>query len=143
MSQYDLDRFVKAQKDYFEIALKEIQGGKKLSHWIWFIFPQIKGLGYSEKAQYYSIQDIEETKEYLSNEYLYNNLIKICKELLKLESKNILDIMGYPDNLKLCSSMTLFNMADPKEEIFKDVLEKYFNGNKDKKTLDILNNILK
>ena len=138
MSQYNLDRFIKAQEDYYEIALKEIQGGKKLSHWIWFIFPQIKGLGYSEKARYYSIQNLEEGKAYLENKYLYNNLIKICKELLELESDNILEIMGFPDNLKLCSSMTLFNIVDPKEQVFKEVLDKYFNGCIDEKTLNII-----
>lgn len=140
MSQYNLERFIKAQENYYEIALKEIQGGKKLSHWIWFIFPQIKGLGYSEKAIYYSIQNIEEGKEYLQNKYLYNNLIRMCEELLKLESNNILEIMGFPDNLKLCSSMTLFNIIDPEEKVFKKVLKKYFNGNVDEKTINIINN---
>lgn len=138
MNQYNLDRFIKAQEEYYEIALREIQGGKKLSHWIWFIFPQIKGLGYSEKAIYYSIQNLEEGKAYLENKYLYNNLIKICKELLKLESNNILEIMGFPDNLKLCSSMTLFNIIDPEEYVFKEVLKKFFDGCADEKTLDII-----
>ena len=114
----NLDRFVKAQEQDYSVALQEIKSGHKRSHWIWYIFPQIKGLGYSETAQYYSIEDVEEAKAYLNNEYLHNNLVKICQELLKLKSNDIVDIMGYPNNLKLCSSMTLFNFIAPDEKIF-------------------------
>ena len=134
----DLDRFIKAQERDYLVALQEIKSGRKLSHWIWYIFPQIKGLGYSETAQYYSIEDIEEAKAYLNNEYLHNNLVEICQELVKLKSNNIVDIMGYPDNLKLFSSMTLFNFVEPDEDIFKKVLDKYYNGKLDAKTLEIM-----
>ena len=134
----NLDRFIKAQEQDYPVALQEIKSGHKRSHWIWYIFPQIKGLGYSETAQYYSIEDIEEAKAYLNNEYLHNNLVEICQELLKLKSNDIVDIMGYPDNLKLCSSMTLFNFIAPDEKIFKQVLDKYYNEKLDTKTLEIL-----
>lgn len=134
----DLNRFIKAQERDYPVALQEIKSGRKYSHWIWYIFPQIKGLGYSETAQYYAIEDVEEAKAYLSDEYLHNNLVEICQELIKLKSNDIVDIMGYPDNLKLCSSMTLFNFVSPDEEIFKKVLDKYYDGKLDTKTLEIL-----
>lgn len=141
--KFDLDRFIKAQEKFYEIALNEIKNGIKLSHWSWFIFPQIKGLGQSETAQYYAIKSIEEAKKYLDNSYLYNNLINICNELLKLESDNIIEIMGFPDNLKLCSSMTLFSIARPSETIFDEVLKKYYDSIKDQKTIDILKKLEK
>ena len=134
----NLDRFIKAQERDYPVALQEIKSGRKQSHWIWYIFPQIRGLGYSETAQYYSIEDVEEAKAYLNNKYLHNNLVEICQELLKLKSNDIVYIMGYPDNLKLCSSMTLFNAVAPDEEVFKKVLDKYYNGKLDIKTLEIL-----
>ena len=134
----DIDRFIEAQERDYPVALKEIKSGHKQSHWIWYIFPQIKGLGYSETAQYYAIEDVEEAKAYLNNEYLHNNLVEICQELLKLKSNDIVDIMGYPDNLKLCSSMTLFSFVAPDEKIFEQVLDKYYDSKLDKKTLEIL-----
>ena len=137
-----LDRFIKAQERDYNTALEEIKLGHKQSHWMWYIFPQLKGLGYSEMAQYYAIQDIEEAKAYVDNEYLYNNLIEICKELLKLQSDDILDILGYPDNLKLCSSMTLFHLVKPDEDVFKQILEKYYDGKQDSKTINLYNKIL-
>lgn len=140
MENFDLDRFIKAQKRKYNIAFSEIREGKKQTHWIWYIFPQIKGLGQSETAKYYSIQSIDEAKAYLDNTYLYNNLIDICNELLKLKSNNILDIMGYPDNLKLCSSMTLFYLVAPKETIFKKILDKFYDGKLDENTIILCNN---
>lgn len=138
MCDFDLNRFIEAQEMHYGQALTEIKNGKKQSHWIWYIFPQIKGLGYSEKANYYAIESIDEAKEYLNNTYLYNNLIEICNELLKLETGNIIEVMGYPDNLKLCSSMTLFYLAKSDEFIFKQVLNKFYEGKLDEKTVEIL-----
>lgn len=135
----NLDRFIKAQERDYNIALEEIKSGHKQSHWVWYIFPQLKGLGHSETAQYYAIKDVKEAKAYIDNEYLYNHLIEICKELLKLKSDNILDIMGYPDNLKLCSSMTLFHLVKPDEDIFEQVLEKYYDGKQDSRTVNLYN----
>lgn len=138
--EYNLDRFIKAQKRDYSTALAEIKAGKQ-THWVWYILPQIKGLGHSETAQYYSIQSADEVKAYLDNEYLHNNLIKICNELLKLKSNDILEIMGFPDNLKLCSSMTLFHLIEPEEIVFKQVLDKYYRGKLDEITVKIFNNM--
>ena len=135
----NLDRFIKAQERDYNIALEEIKLGHKQSHWVWYIFPQLKGLGYSEMAQYYAIKNVEEAKAYVNNKYLYGNLIEICQELLKIPSNDILDIMGYPDNLKLCSSMTLFNIVKPDEDIFKKILNKYYDGKTDSKTINLYN----
>jgi len=137
MQQFNLDRFIKAQERDYSTALSEIKAGKKKSHWVWYIFPQIKGLGHSETAQYYSIQNADEARAYLDNEYLHHNLIEICTELLKLDTSDPLEVMGYPDNLKLCSSMTLFHWVEPDEEIFKQVLDKFYNGKLDTNTLAI------
>lgn len=134
----DLDRFIKAQEKDYNRALKEIKNGYKSSHWIWYIFPQIDGLGRSSMSKYYSIKNIEEAKEYLKNDYLRTHLLEISKELLKLNNKNITDIMGYPDDLKLKSCMTLFDYISD-YDVFKKVLDKYYDGNKDELTLKLLN----
>lgn len=139
MRTYDLDRFIKAQEINYNTALNEIKKGRKQTHWMWYIFPQIQGLGYSETAKYYAIENLEEARAYLNNEYLYNNLIEICNELLNLASNDIVEIMGYIDSLKLCSSMTLFYLADSNNDMFKQVLEKYYNGKFDERTYDIIN----
>lgn len=133
----NLDRFCEAHKTDYEKALLEIQNGYKKTHWMWYIFPQIYGLGFSETACYYAIKNIEEAKAYLEHPILSNHLLEICEALLQLDSNDALEIMGYPDNLKLCSSMTLFS-ALKKYEIFDQVLEKFFDGKKDEKTIEIL-----
>ncbi len=132
-----MKKFLDAQEDDYEIALNEIKNGHKRSHWIWYIFPQIAGLGHSSTAQYYSIKDLDEAKEYLKNEILRSRLIEISSELLKLND-SIDNIMGYPDNLKLCSCMTLFYEADPNIDVFKKVIDKFYNGNFDENTLNII-----
>ena len=136
---YDLSRFIKAQKEDYQLALSEIKNGKKESHWMWYIFPQIIGLGMSETSVYYSIQNIEEAKAFLEDEYLGWNLIEICKALLSLPVNNAMAIFGSPDDMKLKSSMTLFNCAsDEEQNIFAEVLNKFFDGNQDVLTLEIL-----
>lgn len=136
---YDLSRFIKAQKEDYQLALSEIKNGKKESHWMWYIFPQIIGLGMSETSVYYSIQNIEEAKAFLEDEYLGWNLIEICKALLSLSVNNAMAIFGSPDDMKLKSSMTLFNCAsDEEQNIFAEVLNKFFDGNQDVLTLGIL-----
>ncbi len=134
----NLERFIKAQKQDYEQALKEIKNGKKLTHWIWYIFPQIKGLGYSEISNYYGIDDLAEAKAYLQNEYLRNNLLEITEALLNLDSNNPTEILGYPDDLKVKSSMTLFNYVDQSILIFKKVIDKYYNGEFDNKTITLI-----
>lgn len=136
----NLDRFMEAQKRVFTIALKEIKNGKKESHWIWFIFPQLKELCQSKTSLYYGINGLEEATEYLNNPYLRKNLITITKTLLELDSNDPTLILGYPDNLKVRSCMTLFYYVDNSISVFKEVIDKYYNGEFDEVTLDILNN---
>ncbi len=136
--KYDINRFLKAQEYDYEIALKEIMNGHKRSHWIWYIFPQIVGLGFSSKANFYAIKDINEAKEYMKNETLQKRLIEISEALLKLSTNNPTEVMGYPDDLKLKSSMTLFAISNPEIDTFQKVLDKYYNGIKDEKTIEIL-----
>lgn len=138
MKQFELDRFIKAQERDYEAALKEIRQGRKRSHWIWYIFPQIAGLGLSSTSQYYAIGSMEEAEAYMENTYLKGHLLEISEALLSLESSDPGQVMGYPDDLKLCSSMTLFAEAAPEEPVFQAVLDKYFGGKKDQRTLDIL-----
>lgn len=139
MDNFNLDRFIEAQERDYSTALVEIKSGRKQSHWIWYIFPQIQGLGHSETAQYYSIRNADEARAYLENEYLRSNLIEICRELIKLETNDPLEVMGFPDNLKLLSSMTLFHLVSPVEPVFKQVLDKYYDGKLDENTVKILN----
>lgn len=134
----DIKRFTEAQEKHFEQALSEIKAGRKRSHWMWYIFPQVKGLGYSETAKFYAIEDIDEAKVFLNDEYLGGNLREICSALLNLKTDNVDDIFGYPDDLKLRSSMTLFVVASNGEQIFMDVLTKYFQGKLDTATFEML-----
>ncbi|MBR3624586.1 MAG: DUF1810 domain-containing protein [Selenomonadaceae bacterium] len=132
---YDLSRFLKAQERDYDTALAEIKTGRKTSHWIWYIFPQLGKLGRSPTAKFYGIVDLNEARAYLANNLLRTRLIEISQALLNLPSNDIEDIMGYPDNLKLCSSMTLFHLAEPACDVFQKVLDKYFDGKPDKKTI--------
>lgn len=127
-----LERFITAHEKSYETALQEIQSGMKQSHWMWYIFPQIQGLGSSEKARYYAIEDREEAVAYWNDPVLSGHLIEICRELLKLNSP-IDWIMGYPDDLKLKSCMTLFWLVTG-EQLFKDVLDKFYAGKMDEFT---------
>lgn len=134
----DLERFLKAQEKDYEHALNEIKNGRKTGHWIWYIFPQIAGLGFSSTSKYYSIKDKNEAIEYLKNKTLKNRLIEICEALLSLESDDATYVMGYPDDLKLKSSMTLFNEVSD-IDVFKKVLDKFYKGEKDEMTISLLN----
>lgn len=134
--QYDVSRFLEAHRKEYAKALKEIQSGRKQTHWMWFIFPQITGLGKSETSQYYEIKSLEEAKAYLENEELKKHLLEISTELLKLDTDNPVEVFGDIDALKLNSSMTLFSYVST-EEIFNQVIDKYFDGNKDEVTIKI------
>lgn len=136
--KYDLERFLNAQETSYKTALQEIREGRKRSHWIWFILPQIEGLGFSDMAEYYAIADIDEAKAYLQNKTLHDRLIDICEALLSLPGSDAEEVMGWPDNLKLRSSMTLFREADPDELVFQEVLDKYYAGEPDQRTLEVL-----
>ena len=136
--QYNLNRFVEAQERDYKLALSEIKNGYKQSHWIWYIFPQLADLGYSATAKFYGIKDKDEAIAYLNNNYLKNNLIEISKALYEIDD-DITNILGYPDDLKLKSCMTLFNYIDPSISIFKNVLNKFYAGQEDQVTLNLLN----
>lgn len=139
-NSYNLQRFIDAQEINYDKALYEIKRGKKWSHWMWYIFPQINGLGHSSTSSYYSIKTMDEAKEYLNNDILRKHLIEISEELYKLND-SIYDILGYIDALKLNSCMTLFNYIDPSIDIFLKIIDKFYNGKKDERTIDILNMI--
>ena len=135
---YDLSRFIKAQEFNYQTALAEIKHGRKTSHWIWFIFPQLKILGTSPTAKYYGIENLDEAKEYLANKILRKNLLEISQALLDLKNNDIEFIMGSSiDKKKLLSSMTLFHFAEPTCETFTKIIEKYFDGNLDSKTVNL------
>lgn len=143
MSGYQLKRFLDAQDADYAAALQEIKTGRKRSHWMWYIFPQIAGLGMSGISRHYAIADLQEAKEYMENPLLKAHMLEICGALLQLEDKNADIIFGFPDNLKLKSSMTLFEAAAPEYPVFGEVLKKYFAGERDEKTLSILNDLEK
>ena len=134
----ELRKFVTAQERDYSTALQEIRNGRKRSHWMWYIFPQIQGLGMSPTAEYYGIKDLEQAKDYMEHPVLGANLIEISKALLTLNASNPTAVMGYPDDLKLCSCMTLFELAAPEQKVFGDVIDKYFGGRRDSLTFRIL-----
>ena len=134
---YNLDRFVQAQENAYATALMELQNGQKRSHWMWFIFPQIQGLGFSPTAQYYAVKDIEEARAYLAHPLLGPRLTECTSTVNVLEGKSLNEIFGYPDHLKFVSSMTLFDLAAGAESEFSKALDKYCAGERDQATLDI------
>lgn len=136
-TENNLQRFIDAQETSYEAALSEIKNGRKKSHWMWYIFPQIQGLGFSETSKFYAIKDINEAEEFLKHPLLGHRLVRLCNELLKLESDDANRIFGSPDDLKLKSSMTLFSSLNI-NPVFQMVLEKFFNGTEDIKTLEII-----
>ena len=130
-----LDRFIDAQKEDYGTAFEEISNGRKRSHYMWYIFPQIKGLGTSPISEKYGIGGLKEAREYMENEYLRNNLINISSKLLELETNNPIEIFGSTDSKKLRSCMTLFELVSD-NDVFSLVLEKYFDGERDENTLN-------
>ena len=136
--EYNLDRFLKAQELMYPWALREIKNGRKQTHWMWFIFPQLKVLGQSSTALYYGIEDLDEAKQYLAHPVLGTRLKEISEALLSLETNDPYKVMGGFDALKLCSSMTLFAEIEGYDSVFGKVIDKYYNGNKDMNTIRIL-----
>ena len=132
-----LDRFLIAQEHSYDTALREIRAGRKRSHWMWYIFPQIAGLGMSYTAQLYSIADIDEARQYIEHPVLGERLIEISRALLTLASSDATAVMGYPDDLKLRSCMTLFAQVSD-DPVFKAVLDKFYGGRADTRTLELL-----
>ena len=131
----DLQIFVKAQEDIYEQALAELKNGKKVSHWMWFVFPQIAGLGNSEMARKYAIPNLADAKAYLSHDLLGSRLRECTEAVLAVEGRTAHEILGSPDDMKLKSCMTLFEVADGPDSVFSSILEKYFKGQHDERSL--------
>lgn len=136
--QPNLQRFLDAQKSSYQSALTEIKNGKKRSHWMWYIFPQIQGLGFSETSKFYAIKDVSEAEAYLQHPVLGARLIEISTVAAQLSSNNATQVFGSPDDMKLKSSMTLFAALNQTNPVFQQVLDQFFGGKKDAQTLNII-----
>jgi len=135
---FNLRRFLEAQATDYRQALGELKRGRKESHWIWYIFPQIDGLGESPTSKHYAIKTLGEAREYLKHPVLGSRLKECCEVVLALAERDISKVLGYPDDLKFRSSMTLFAEAAAPGSIFRKLLDKYFVGKPDERTLEIL-----
>ena len=138
MASDSLKRFLTAQEGDYVRALAEIKNGRKQSHWMWYVFPQLAGLGFSETAKFYGIRDLEEAREYLEHPVLGSRLLEISKVLLQFKGKTANQIFGSPDDLKLRSSMTLFSLVENTDPVFQAVLGIYYSGSPDPKTLALV-----
>ena len=135
---FNLNRFLKAQKNVYQTVLAELKNGRKRTHWMWYIFPQIDGLAKSSTSKFYAIKSKEEARKYLNHPVLGTRLVESSEAVLAVEGRSISEIFGYPDDLKLKSSMTLFDSIAETSTVFDRLLDKYFQGERDRKTLDIL-----
>lgn len=136
----DLERFVRAQDERgtYDRALAELRAGRKTSHWMWFIFPQVAGLGHSPTAQAYAVADLAEARAYLAHDVLGPRLHQCCDALLGLEGVSAEQVLGSTDAMKLRSSMTLFALAAPDDPVFDRVLDRFFGGERDERTPALL-----
>jgi uncharacterized protein (DUF1810 family) len=134
-----LDRFISAQADVIDDALAELRAGQKRSHWMWFVFPQLRGLGVSPTAQHYGIADLAEAQAYLAHPVLGSRLIACTEAVLAIEGRTLLEIFGSPDDIKFRSSMTLFSVASAdKQNRFRLAIDRYAGGHLDPRTLALL-----
>ena len=138
MDQYNLNRFIEAQMAIYEGAMLELARGRKDSHWVWYIFPQIEGLGNSDTIKLYAIKSLEEGRAYLKHPVLGPRLIKACEILLSLKDASMDEVMGFPDDLKLLSSMTLFEALTDSNSIFTKVIDVYFDSERDEISLKLI-----
>tara|TARA_B100000795_G_scaffold242546_1_gene205897 strand:- start:709 stop:1134 length:426 start_codon:yes stop_codon:yes gene_type:complete len=138
MDQYNLNRFLDAQLVSYEGAMLELARGRKESHWIWYIFPQIQGLGSSDKVKLYEIKSLEEGRAYLEHPVLGPRLTEACKILLSLKDASMDEVMGFPDDLKLLSSMTLFEFISGSGSIFTKIIEVYFDDERDENSINLI-----
>jgi uncharacterized protein (DUF1810 family) len=132
---YNLQRFVSAQESVIDEARAELSAGRKRTHWMWFVFPQIAGLGHSPMAQRYAIQSLAEAQAYLAHPVLGARLVELTRIVNGVEGRSVEDIFGYPDHMKFHSSMTLFARAAPDEPLFDETLRRHFDGQPDEATL--------
>jgi uncharacterized protein (DUF1810 family) len=135
---YKLQRFVDAQRDVYGQALGELRAGRKRSHWMWFVFPQVEGLGESPTSRYYAIRGLDEARAYLEHPVLGPRLLECARALVALAGNSARDIFGFPDDVKLRSSMTLFELADPGQPAFAAVIDQYFDSQRDGRTVDLI-----
>lgn len=135
---FQLARFVEAQRGTYDDALAEVSAGRKRSHWMWFIFPQLRGLGHSSMAQHYGLSGADEARAYLAHPVLGPRLVEICQALLAVNGRTAHDIFGTPDDLKLRSCVTLFAQVSPTGSVFHQLLEKYYAKAMDDRTLQLL-----
>lgn len=135
--KYNLTRFIEAQSNVYPIALRELHEGQKRSHWMWYIFPQLKHLGHSGNSKFYGISGFEEATPYIDHPILGKRLREVCETILNLPDNDAVKVFGVIDSLKLKSSMTLFDLVSP-NNVFARVLEKYFNGQRDNRTINII-----
>lgn len=136
--RFDLQRFVSAQECQYNDAISELKSGRKLTHWIWFVFPQLEGLGRSPTAQHYAIRSLAEARAYLDHPLLGARLKECTSAVLNVEGRTAHEIFGHPDDLKFHTCMTLFAAISGQESIFEKAIEKYYNGTSDQATLDLL-----
>jgi uncharacterized protein (DUF1810 family) len=132
---FDLNRFVEAQADDYASILSELHGGQKRSHWMWYIFPQIDGLAFSATSKRYAIKCLDEAHAYLAHPVLGPRLLECADAVIKIDGRSVAEIFGSPDDLKLRSCATLFAVVSPAGSVFERILEKYFDGRRDDKTL--------
>ena len=135
---FDLSRFISAQEGIYDRALAELRDGLKRSHWMWYIFPQVEGLGHSPTTRLYSIKSLEEARQYLAHPVLGPRLLECAKAVLAVQGRSAADIFGHPDDWKLQSSMTLFELVSGPESVFGRILDKYYQGKRDTRTLQIV-----
>ncbi|HEU4851921.1 MAG TPA: DUF1810 domain-containing protein [Telluria sp.] len=134
-ASFDLEPFVAAQQPVYATVLRELRAGRKRTHWMWFVFPQIAGLGRSPTAQFYALASLDEARAYAAHPVLGARLRECAQAVLAVDDESVDDIFGSPDNLKFHSSMTLFALAEPGEPVFQACLDKYFGGARDPATV--------
>ncbi|WP_457797841.1 DUF1810 domain-containing protein [Methylocystis sp. S23] len=135
---FNLQRFLDAQAESYDRALAELRAGRKTSHWIWYVFPQLKGLGFSEASRFYGLSGLDEARAYLAHPILGQRLRECAEAMLATGDSNAEDVLGFTDAMKFRSSMTLFAKAAPQEPLFAQALARFFKGEEDQKTLDLL-----
>ncbi|KAF5046171.1 hypothetical protein DSECCO2_473650 [anaerobic digester metagenome] len=135
---FDLNRFLQAQEGVYAAALAELRAGRKTSHWMWFVFPQIDGLGRSQTARFFAVKSLAEARAYLAHPVLGKRLRECTAAVLGVAGRTASEIFGSPDDIKFRSSMTLFERAEPNCDLFPDALDRFFEGRRDRLTLDLL-----
>lgn len=135
---YDLERFVKAQDPVLPQVLAELEAGRKRSHWMWFVFPQLAGLGHSAMARHFALGSIEEARAYLAHPLLRPRLLRCTDLAVRVDDRSAFEVFGSPDDMKFRSSMTLFAAAEPAEPLFAEALARFFGGEGDERTLALL-----